>query len=133
MWPSMMEDEDMRSLMNWPDLSNTASGLDIYETDENVVVEAQVPGVKEGDVDVTVEGNVLTITAEAKEEEEKKEKKKTVYKSTRQTTFNYSTSLPRMVDSTKASAEVENGVVTVTIPKTEEEKPKRIEVKKRLK
>ena len=45
--------------------------------------------------------------------------------------FSYSTSLPRMVDAAGADAEVENGVVKVTIPKLEEEKPKRIEVKKK--
>ena len=131
MWPTMFDDDSVKEIFNWPDLSSSNTGLDIYETDEAVVVEAQVPGIKESDVEVTVEGNVLTITAEAKEEEEKKEKKKTVYKSTRQTSFNYSTSLPRAVDSTKAKAEVENGVVTVTVPKTEEDKPKRIEISKR--
>lgn len=128
MWPSVFNEQDIRSLMNWPDLSSTTSGLDIYETDDAVVVEAQVPGAKEEDVEVTVEGSVLTITAEAKESEEKTERKKTVYKSSRQSSFTYSTSLPRMVDASKATAEVENGVVTVSIPKTEEEKPKKISV-----
>lgn len=127
-WPSILDENDLNSFTNWPDLSSSGSGLDIYETDNNVVVEAQVPGVKEQDVEVTIEGNVLTITAEAKDIDEKKENKKTVYKSTRQSKFSYSTSLPRMVDSSNAKAEVENGVVTVTVPKTEEEKPKRIQV-----
>lgn len=131
MWPSFFDDEDMDSLMKWPELSSTGSGVDIYETDNDVVVEAQVPGIKEDDVEVTVEGNILTISAEAKEEDEQKEEKKTVYKSTRQMSFSYSTSLPRMVDASQAKAEVENGLVTVRIPKTEEEKPKKIEIKKK--
>jgi HSP20 family protein len=129
--PSILDDDNFNPLMNWPDLSSNPSGLDIYETDDAVVVEAQVPGVKEEDVDVTVEGNVLTITAVAKEDEEKKNQKKTVYKSTRQSSFVYSTSLPRMVNSGKAVAEVDNGVVTVTIPKIDEEKPKKVTVTKK--
>ncbi len=131
MWRSFFDDDNWPMLANWPDLS-TSSGLDIYETDNDVVVEAQVPGIKEDDVNVQIEGNVLTITAEHQETEEEKKQKKTVYKSTRQTSFSYSTSLPRMVDASKAEADVENGVVRVTIPKTEEEKPKKVEVKKRV-
>lgn len=127
MWPTMLDDENWPS---WPDLSSTAKGLDVYETQDSVVVEAAVPGVPEDKVEVSIEGNVLTINAQFEETEEKKKKKTTVYKSTRQSSFTYSTNLPRMVDATKANAEVENGVVKVTIPKTEEEKPKRIEVKK---
>lgn len=127
-WSSFFDEDWPGRLANWPDLS-TSTGIDIYETDNDVVVEAQVPGIKEGDIDITVEGNVLTIRAQHKEEEEEKKEKKTVYKSTRQTSFSYSTSLPRMVASEKANAEVENGVVKVTIPKVEEEKPKRITVR----
>lgn len=125
MWPSFF-DEDFE----FPQAFDN-TGLDIYETDDSIVVEAQVPGVKEENVSVTVEGNILSISAEEKDTEEKKEKKKTVYKSTRQSSFNYSTTLPRMVDASKAEAEVENGVVTVTVPKTEDEKPRKIEVKKK--
>jgi HSP20 family protein len=128
MWPSFFDDDDWS---NWPEISSTSNGLDIYETEDSVVVEAAVPGVPEDKVDVSIEGNVLTIRAEHEETEEKKKKKKTVYKSSRQASFSYSTNLPRMVDAPRAEAEVENGVVKVTVPKTEEEKPKRIEVKKR--
>lgn len=123
----MFNDEDF-----WPsNLLDTDRGIDIYETDDSVVVEAQVPGIKEEDVQVTVEGNILTISAEHEEKEEEKDKKKTVYKSTRQTSFHYSTTLPRMVNAAKAEAEVEKGVVKVTIPKAEEEKPKKIVIKKK--
>lgn len=128
--PSFFDDDWPE--ITWPQAS-APSGLDIYETDNNVVIEAQVPGIPEDKVDVSIEGNVLTISASHEETQEEKEKKKTVYKSTRQSSFNYSTSLPRMVDASKADAEVENGVVTITVPKTEAEKPKRIEVKKKVK
>lgn len=127
-WPSFF-DEDFFN--NWPEISTVEKGLNIYETDENVIVEASVPGVPENKVDVSIEGNVLTVSASHEETEEEKDQKTVVYKSSRQRSFTYSTNLPRMVDSTSASAEVENGVVTITIPKTEEDKPKKIEVTKK--
>jgi HSP20 family protein len=127
-FPSFFDEEWPQIV--WPDVS-APSGLDIYETDDAVVVEAQVPGVPEDKVDVSIEGNVITICASHEETEEEKKKKKTVYKQTRQTSFNYSTNLPRMVDASKAKAEVDSGVVRVTVPKAEEEKPKKIEVKKK--
>jgi HSP20 family protein len=128
MWPSIMDDDNWPLSSDWPDLSSS-KGLDIYETEDSVVAEAAIPGIPEENVNVTIEGNVLSISAEFEETEEEKKKKK-MYKSTRQTSFSYSTSLPRMVDSSKANAEVRNGVLVVTIPKTEEEKPKKIEVKR---
>ena len=115
------------------DQSNSPSGIDIYETEDAVIVEAQIPGIKEENVEVNIEGNVLTINANQEETEEQKNEKKTVYKSTRQTSFNYSTNLPRIVNPSKAEAELEEGVLKITIPKTEEDKPKKIEVKKKLK
>ena len=133
MWPSSVDEDrwpSLQHLINWPELSSS-SGLDIYETDNEVVVKAAVPGLADNEVEVTVEGNVLTITGEHNETDEETKSKKNVYKSTRQTSFSYSTSLPRMVDGSKARAEVENGVVTVSVPKSEEGKMKKIEVKKK--
>ena len=114
-----------------PGTEQYETALDMYETDNEVIAKAAVPGVPEEKVEVTVEGNILSIKADHEETKEEKDKKKVVYKSTRQTSFNYSTSLPRMVDGSRAVAEVENGVVKVTIPKAEEEKPKKILVKKK--
>lgn len=130
MWPSIFDEDDWPFSKDWPVLS-TNKNLDIYETEDSVIVEAAVPGIPEDKVEVSIEGNVLTISAEHEETEEEKKKKKTVYKSSRQTSFSYSTNLPRMVDAAKAVAEVENGVVKISVPKAEEEKPKRIEVKKK--
>ncbi len=129
-WPSFIDEETWPSVFNWPDISESTGGVDIYETDDAVVVEAQVPGVKEENVEVTIEGNILTISATVQTTEEEKNKRKTIYKSTRQGSFNYSTSLPRIVDASRAEAEVSDGVVKVSVPKVEEEKPKKIVVKK---
>lgn len=114
---------------NW--LMDRSDSLNLYETDNDVVVEAHVPGIPEKDIEISIEGGVITISGEAKEEDEEKEKGKHYYKRMESRSFHYSTTLPRAVKSEDAQAEVENGVVKVTIPKAEAEKPKRIEVKAR--
>ncbi len=111
----------------------TNEALNLYETDNDIVVEANVPGIKEEDIEINVEGGVITIRGEVTEKDEQKEKGKQYYKKMEQRSFHYSTTLPRSVRSDQATAEVENGVVKVIIPKAEEEKPKRIEVKSRNK
>ena len=130
-FPSIFEDDLMQPWPHLQDLLESTNGIDIYETDDSVVVEAQVPGIEEKNVEVTLEGNILTIKAEQTENEEEKKKKKLVHKATKQTSFIYSTSLPRIVDGSKANAEIENGVVKITIPKSEAEKPKKLEIKKK--
>lgn len=129
-FPSIFDDDDFWSFSP-VNFNAQDSGLNMYETDDTVVVEASVPGVPEDEVNVSIEGNILTISADFEETDEEKEKKKVVYKSSRRSSFRYSTNLPRMVVGSEAEAEVENGVVKVTIPKSEEEKPKRIEVRKK--
>ena len=130
MYPSILDEDFWSSnLSNMLDGENR-TGIDIYETDDSVVVKAQVPGISEDDVNVTIEDNILTISAEREKTKEEKDKKTVVYKSSRQMSFHYSTTLPRKVKADSAEAEVENGVVTITIPKTEEEKPKKITVKR---
>jgi HSP20 family protein len=105
------------------------SGLDVYETEDSVVVEAQVPGIPEEDIDISVEGNVLTVEASSEETKEEKEEKKAIYRETRQRAFRYSVNLPRGVNSEKAEASMDQGILKVEIPIAEEEKRKKIEVK----
>ena len=121
-WPfSLPEDGD------W--FTPVGDNLDVYETDNEVVVEAAVPGIPANQVNVTFEDGVLRIKADYEETEGDKTKKKAVYRQQRTVHFDYTTTLPRSVDATKISAEVDNGVVTVKAPITEESKPKRISVK----
>lgn len=122
--PSLWEEEE------WPEIGE---GLTVYETDDDVVVEAVVAGVPEDKVEVTIEGGVVTIKAEHEESEEQKRKKKVVYREARKAKYLYTTNLPRPIQPDKAKAEVENGVVKVTIPKAPEAKPKRISVKAKKK
>lgn len=120
-WPNVWEDED------WG-VSPTADNLDVYETEEEVVVKAGVAGVDSDKVDITFEKGVLTVAAE--EEEESKEGKKFYSKSSR--SYSYRVAVPGNIDMRKEpEAEVKNGVVTITFKKAEEAKPKKISVKKK--
>jgi len=120
--PAFWEDED------WPFNAAHQQGLEVFETDSEVVVKAAVPGIKPEDVEVTFEDGVLRINARTEEKEEEKNKKKVVYQSRRMTSFNYSTSLPRPINSEALNAEIEDGVVTVTAPLAAEAKPKKVTV-----
>ncbi len=120
-WPSSWFDEDY-----WPE---ERSGLSVYETDNDVIAKANVPGVPAGEVEVSFEAGVLTVKAEHKETEEEKKKKKTVYRQSRQARYYYSASIPNRIKVEKIAAQVADGVVTVTMPKAEEAKPKKITVK----
>jgi HSP20 family protein len=101
--------------------------LDMYETDDEVVVEAAVPGVKPDEIDLQVKGNVLTITGERKEEKEEK-KVSYIYQERRFGSFRRSVTLPTEVNVDNAEAEFERGVLTLTLPKLEAVKPKSIKI-----
>jgi HSP20 family protein len=116
------DDEDA-----WPQIRVT-EGLDVYETDSDVVVKAAVPGIPADKVDVTFEDGVLRIKAQIEENKEDKEKKKVVYRQQKMSYFDYTTTLPRAVDGNKISAEVNDGVVTIKAPIAQQAKPKKIAV-----
>ena len=102
--------------------------LDMYETDEAVVVKLAIPGVKPEDIDVSVTGDVLTIKGETKAEEEVKGENY-IRRERRYGAFSRSVSIPVTVVSDKGEAEFEDGVLTLTLPKAEEVKPRAIKVK----
>jgi HSP20 family protein len=101
--------------------------LDIYETADSVVVKSGVPGVKPEDIDITITGDVLTIKGETKTEE-KVEKGNYIRQERRCGAFQRSVQLPGSLVTDKAKAGFENGVLTLTIPKSEKSKPKTIKV-----
>lgn len=101
--------------------------VDIAETDENVIVTAELPGVKQEDVSITVTDYILTIKGEKKEEKEIK--KEDYYRIERSYgTFQRSVTLPTGVQADKAKATHKDDIYTVTIPKSETAKPKEIKV-----
>lgn len=106
----------------------TEPALDVFETSENVTVRAAVPGVKPEDVEITITGNVLSIAGEAKSETETKEKNY-LRRETRMGAFSRMIELPTGLQTDKADAKFENGILTIEFPKAEEVKPKSIKVK----
>jgi len=113
---------------SWPELTMT-QGLNIYEEDDKVVVKAAVPGIPEDKLNITYEDGVLHIQGRSEETEEEKKKKKVVYKKHMVSSVDYTSYLPRAVETGKISAEVKDGIVTITAPIAETAKPKRIPVK----
>ncbi len=98
-------------------------GLKVRDTDKDIIVEAVVAGVPAKDVEVEIEDGVLTIKAETKKEEKKKDE----YQSS-SFRYYYTTALSGG-EWQKTKAEVKNGIVTITIPKTEAARPRKITVK----
>lgn len=101
--------------------------LDMYETDSDVIVKATVPGVKPEEIEVTVTGDLLTIKGEFKSEE-KVEKRNYLRQERRYGSFCRQVGLPAGVDSEKAKATFENGVLTLELPKVEAVKAKTVKV-----
>jgi len=106
----------------------SAPAVDMYQTDDEVVVKVSIPGFKAEDVQINVTGDILTLKGEMKHEEEKKDKAWHI-REQRWGSFERSLALPTEVVADKAKAEFENGILTVTLPKAEEVKPKTITVK----
>ena len=105
-----------------------ALAVDMYETDDAVVVKSAIPGIKPEDIDISVTADTLTIRGETKSEE-KVEEENYIHRERRYGSFCRSLAIPLPVVADKAEAEFEDGVLTLTLPKAEEIKPKAIKVK----
>jgi HSP20 family protein len=101
--------------------------LDVCETEHEFVVKAALPGVKPDDVQITVHGDTLTVRGEIKAEEEKKGEHWHL-RERRFGTYQRSVSLATPVDSEKAQAQFEHGVLTLTLPKAESARPRQIKI-----
>lgn len=134
--PSTIADQLFRWPPSFPTLLGSdetpmtvTGGMDIYETDNEIIVKAPVPGIPPEEVSVTYENGVLRIQARHEETEKEKKQKGAVYRQQMVRAFDYTTTLPRPVDTNKISAEVSDGIVTVTAPISEAAQPKKIPVK----
>ena len=125
----LFEESFVRPRAGWlAPLGAESLALDVYETDQDVVVKSSVPGVKPEDIDITITGDTLTIKGETKAEE-KVEKANYIRQERRYGAFSRSVTLPTSIVAEQAKAEFEHGVLTLTLPKAEEVKPKSIKVK----
>ena len=108
-------------------LTAWAPAVDVYETEDELVIKADLPDVSENDLDVRVENNMLTIHGERKFEQKVKEENylrmERSYGS-----FSRSFSLPNSVNTEAIKAEYKDGVLNITLPKRAESKPKQVKV-----
>jgi HSP20 family protein len=102
--------------------------VDMYQTDNEVVVKAALPGIKAEEVQINITGDVLSLKGEVKQNEEVKEKAYHI-REQRWGAFERTLVLPANVIADKARADFENGILTITLPKAEEAKPKTINIK----
>ena len=118
-----------RPAHRWPGYWGTDGrvAVDVYREEDNLVVRAALPGTKPEDLEVTVAENVLTIKGASRDEKEIKEEAY-LHREHRTGSFKRTVSLPSDLEAEKAEASFENGILTVTIPRTEGSKPKLLKV-----
>lgn len=108
---------------------HVSPAMDVIEGGDHFTVMCELPGIEQKDIELSITGNVLTIKGERKREEEKKEEK-TYRQESWAGSFQRTISLPMTVDAEKkVEATLENGILTLSLPKKEEAKPKQISVK----
>jgi len=139
-WPSFdrwasLRDE-MNRLFDLPTMSNLARqaqlfsnwtpALDLYQTVDNVVAVVELPGMRKEDIDISLHDGMLTIAGERQSSSGDGENAERTERFSGK--FRRSISLPTRVDASKVSATYKEGILTVTLPKAEEAKPKKVEV-----
>jgi HSP20 family protein len=119
-----------RSMRRWMSElpAEPAIKLDVTENDKAYHVKAELPGVKKDDIDVEIDGNQVSLTAEVKRESEKKEGE-TVVHSERYYGRQYrSFTLPKEIDRTKVEAKFDNGILELTLPKNGGNSSQRVKI-----
>jgi HSP20 family protein len=118
---------DWRPLRRFGEVGEWPS-VDVFETEKEILVEADVPGVEAKDIHVFIDGNVLTLQGERKQKKEQKgENFHRVERS--YGSFSRSINLPTGVAQEKAKASYKRGILRITLPKTQKESVKKIQVK----
>ena len=102
--------------------------MDVYEEGDTLVVEAQLPGMRPDDLEVTVERGVLTISGQTELEQERKERNY-LLREKRSGRFTRSLQLPATYRTEECQANFENGVLRLSFPKAEEAKPRHLQIR----
>lgn len=103
-------------------------GVDIREDTDHIYVEAELPGFKKEEVEITLENQTLTIAAERRVQEKQKDGEQTLLQERRYSRFLRSFTLPPTVNESKVDAKLQEGILLITLDKREETKPKKITV-----
>jgi HSP20 family protein len=127
MFPRMSDDD-------WDIVEFPENEIDMYEEGDNVVIKVKAPGFKEDNIDITIEDGTVVITGKIEEKEEEEDKKKKYYrKEFKSQSFTRRVDLPVRVKADKAEADYDDGILTLTLPKAEEAKPKAVKVRAKKK
>src|SRR5256885_3415619 len=139
MWPSLNRwaslRDDLDTLLELPFLTSGQQAqlftgwtpaLDLYQNNDNVVVRVELPGMRKEDIEISLHDGMLTISGERKAESAEGDKAERTERYVGK--FRRSVSLPTQVDAGKVTASYRDGILTVTLPKAEEAKPKQIQV-----
>jgi len=126
-----LQNKEMNNAVVTPERTTSeptySPNVDIFETEEEIVLTTELPGVKEEDLDVMLENNILTISA--KMNEEKFEDYELIYSEYRPIKFERSFTISDEFDKDKMKATLKNGILNLTIPKAEKAVAKKIKVK----
>ena len=139
-WPALDRWADLRDEMNRlfdlpraGDFARQAQlfsgwtpALDLYQNNDNVVAVVELPGMRKEDIDISLHDGMLTIAGERQSSSSEAENAERTERFTGK--FRRSITLPTRVDADKVSASYKDGILTVTLPKAEEAKPKKVEV-----
>jgi HSP20 family protein len=125
LWDSFFEERPRRRV---EEVGEWLPSLDLSETKNDLVVKAELPGIDPKDIDISLANDVLTIKGEKKQEREEKEEDYHLIERS-YGAFTRSIRLPREVQSDKINASYKNGILRVTLPKSEEAKKKEIKIK----
>lgn len=117
MFEDMLAPLAQGALAPWAGEGAISPRLDVRESDQAFEVKAELPGVKKDDVKVTIERQRVTIEGESKREQEQREGENLLYSERRSTSFMRSFVLPVEVDEANAQARIEDGVLSLTLPK----------------
>ena len=140
MWPSLDRwanlRDDLDTLLELPFLdsrgrqaqlfSGWTPALDLYQNNDNIVAIVELPGMRKEDIEISLHDGTLTIAGERKEQTREGDNAARTERFTGK--FRRSITLPTRVDADKVSATYKDGILTVTLPKAEEAKPKQIQV-----
>jgi HSP20 family protein len=133
-WASLRTDLDtLLELPFWaassrqsPLFSGWTPALDLYQNNDNIVVVVELPGLRKEDIEISLQDGMLTISGERKDETSPEDGATRAERCTGK--FRRSITLPTRVDGNKVSAAYKDGILTVTLPKAEEAKPKQIQI-----
>jgi len=140
MWPSLNRwanlRDDLDTLLDLPFwntsgrqsqlFSGWTPALDLYQNNDNIVAVIELPGMRKEDIEISLQDGTLTISGERKEERGTEDGATRTERYTGK--FRRSITLPTRVDANKVNATYKDGILTVTLPKAEEAKPKQIQI-----